>query len=64
METIIESHKVVSVELDEGGRVSLKFDNGGGTTISVSKQIQLGIDGPGVLNYYDNGREEFNKTEG
>uniref|UniRef100_A0AAU8KZU4 KTSC domain-containing protein n=1 Tax=Serratia phage Kevin TaxID=3161161 RepID=A0AAU8KZU4_9CAUD len=64
METIIESHKVVTVGLDEGGRVTLKFSDGTSTTISVSKQIQMGIDGPGVLNYYDSGREEFNRTEG
>ncbi|AYP28290.1 hypothetical protein HWB92_gp032 [Serratia phage vB_SmaA_3M] len=64
METIIESHKVQSVGVDEGGRATLKFDNGTSTTISVSKQIQLGVYGPGVLNYYDSGREEFTKTEG
>ena len=64
MEQVIEVHKVIGVEPDDGGRVALLFEGGGSTTISVSKQIQMGIDGPGVLRYYDSGREEFDKTEG
>ncbi|ASZ78803.1 hypothetical protein 2050H1_037 [Serratia phage 2050H1] len=64
LDEVIEVHKIVGVEPDDGGRVALLFEGGGSTTISVSKQIQMGIDGPGVLRYYGSGREEFDKIEG